>query len=749
MSYYLRRHSLLVATVLITLLGSGIRFHNLGGDSLWLDEILTINVARGGVSEALNVRDHPPLFYWLTLGAIHLLDENEFALRLPSLLAGIVSLPLLVTWGRVSRQPIAGLWAAFLLALSPFHLRYTQEARHYALLMMISVATYIFLYLALTRGKWRWWLFFGLSTMANLYTHYSAFLVLAAAISIIAIQVGRQIARQRQLTLLVRPFAAGVLILLLYIPWLPRLATAIGANLGPAAAPGTTGLTSLSVWLKEAFYAFGFATGPWPFLAALLCLTGLLTWAWQRRWLTLMLSLLVLILPFFLIITFQVARWAFPKYIIYLLPVYLLAIGVAVDHFLSVLAPVSTGRRAWVYASCSLALASAFFLANWHNLAAEYAYVERDWRGLVAHLVTVAEEGDIFVPINLDLHDGFNQGGIVMPYYLDQVFEDYTIIDGNHLALSNVEPFSNDRRQVWVIALNRVLPLRAANSAIAVEQFAGSLYLIHPGVPGETALAQLMMVYENMIPATVAPSPQCLLRHNLATLQTAAHAYETADQVLAEAKAQCPERGQAQARLQNEIDQRLLAQHLQNGRTDRAQIIAYRLLQTDAKDEAALAVLTVVDLWQQFVAGEVQVDNAAAPEPVQTRRYTMPSDGDWGDVLLVHPPAAVTYTLQLPTAPTALLFRMAMAPESWVWGGDGSTFIVRVTTGAEPPVELFRQHIGNQPADWRWHEGQVSLADYMGQVITLTLTTEAGPENDTTGDWAGWESPRIIWDPAQ
>lgn len=125
----------------------------------------------------------------------------------------------------------------------------------------------------------------------------------------------------------------------------------------------------------------------------------------------------------------------------------------------------------------------------------------------------------------------------------------------------------------------------------------------------------------------------------------------------------------------------------------------------------------------------------------------MPQNGDWGDVLFVHSPAAVTYTLTLPDAPTTLHFRMAMAPESWVWGGDGSTFVVRVQPSDRLPVELFRQHIDNTPQNQGWHEAAVSLAPYAGKSITLTLTTEFGPAGNSVGDWAGWETPRIMWQP--
>ena len=47
--------------------------------------------------------------------------------------------------------------------------------------------------------------------------------------------------------------------------------------------------------------------------------------------------------------------------------------------------------------------------------------------------------------------------------------------------------------------------------------------------------------------------------------------------------------------------------------------------------------------------------------------------------------------------------------------------------------------------DRAWHDVEVPLRQYAGQTITLTLETDPGPKGDTTGDWAGWESPRVVY----
>ncbi len=106
------------------MLAAALRFLNLGYDSLWFDEVLTRQTAAAGLAAALAVRDHVPLLYWLTTVALRLLPEHEVTLRLVSALAGVLAVPGLVALGRVVGRPRAGLWAALLLAVSPFAIRY-------------------------------------------------------------------------------------------------------------------------------------------------------------------------------------------------------------------------------------------------------------------------------------------------------------------------------------------------------------------------------------------------------------------------------------------------------------------------------------------------------------------------------------------------------------------------------------------------------------------------------------------------
>ena len=72
------------------------------------------------------------------------------------------------------------------------------------------------------------------------------------------------------------------------------------------------------------------------------------------------------------------------------------------------------------------------------------------------------------------------------------------------------------------------------------------------------------------------------------------------------------------------------------------------------------------------------------------------------------------------------------------------TFVVEAQPAGGVARELYRQHVGNDAADRRWHAVTLPLDDFAGQTVTFTLATEVGPAGDGTGDWAGWDSPRIV-----
>ncbi|HET7375078.1 MAG TPA: glycosyltransferase family 39 protein, partial [Anaerolineae bacterium] len=317
--------------LLIVLLGFAARFIHLGGDSFWFDELLTLDEARQNPVQVLSEpASHPPGLFLAEHFVLETWGSSEYALRLLSAWAGTLAIPLLYVVGSLLIGRRAGLLAAFLLAVSPFHIRYSQEARYYALQVALALAGMACLLIAL-KGRFRWWIGFGLAAALNAYVQFGSFLVLAGQIAFFGLIVlVRFLTRQwnlRQVLRLSAGLAVGLLVIgILYSPWLGSAVQGVLANIGPDASRGG-GWHGVPIgdWLSASYFAFGFMS---PILAAiigLLSLLGLSRAVYLRRadqfiWLG-----VGVFLPYLLIKFVDVARAPLPKYVLIVLPAYLLA----------------------------------------------------------------------------------------------------------------------------------------------------------------------------------------------------------------------------------------------------------------------------------------------------------------------------------------------------------------------------------------------------------------------------------------
>lgn len=759
---------LLPATA-ITFLAAALRFLNLGYDSLWFDEVLTRQTAAAGFAAALAVRDHVPLLYWLTTAALRLLPEHEVTLRLVSALAGVLAVPLLVALGRAVRLPRAGLWAALLLAVSPFAIHYSQEARHYALLLLFGLLATVLLLRALERDRRRDWLAYGVAAALALLTHYSAWLLLAAQAAVVAgWLLGRARAGERGVVARLAPAAAVVGLALLLLA--PGAAGAIRAN--TAAAAGTTAAAPLSVWLGELWLAFGFDRAG-PALVLSLAAAGGAVGLARRRPAAAGVLAVSAVVPVLLIQALGISRFALPKYVIYLLPIYLLAAGVGVVAVIGWWALVgrrwlSLGERRAAGVAASL-MAAAILLVAWLPVTEAYERMVHDWRGAAAAL-GAAGPGDVVLLLALDTGDGFNAAGVVAPTYLDPGFR---LIDGNHLTAGEAAALAGARGRVSALVLNLYAPVTVDDGRWVAANHQGSLYSLARVAHGDAAgashflewvapsgsggmngrrtaestthedvLEQIAALYAQLIPQAI-PAAACDLTLRLTHVQLARGDNDAAAAALAARAPDCPANADARAAT-TAVRHAQLAEALATGDAAAADRLAAALLADDPRDPAALAVVTVADVLALLAAGELDIDAGDAPEPVEARRFEMPTDGDAGDVLFTHPPAAVSFTVALPDAPTTLQFRVANDPQSWAWGGDGVTFVVTARPAGATARELFRQHVANDDAGRGWHAVALPLDEFAGQTVTFTLATEAGPAGDGTGDWAGWDSPRVV-----
>ena len=247
---WLRQHAFALGLWSIVALGGFLRFFLIGDKTIWLDEALTIEPARlsfaGGWHWLVSLDAHPPLYYLLLRVWLRLFGDGAFASRALSAVCGTLTLPVFYAMaqrllhaasegaefrvrGLGGRERIA-LLATFILAISPFHVRFGQEVRMYSFItLLVTVNLYLLSRLLCEQrpGRWLWW---GLATSeaAVMLTHNTALLYpLALNVAVLAAVAVRAAAHEPATAageacwpFLRRWTLFQVLALLLWSPWI-------------------------------------------------------------------------------------------------------------------------------------------------------------------------------------------------------------------------------------------------------------------------------------------------------------------------------------------------------------------------------------------------------------------------------------------------------------------------------------------------------------------------------------------------
>jgi hypothetical protein len=204
---------LLVAIVAVGLVPRLLQF----GDGLYGDEVSTLYIVRDrGFADMLNVVSSdaeisPPLYFILAWFSTKLGSAPDLV-RLPSLLAGIASIPLVYAVGAKALSRAAGLIAALAFSLSPFMVGYAVNGRVYAVAIALLLASTLAMLYAASTKRTGWWVAYGAFSCAAMYSHYTVAFVLLAQLGWLAW------AHRGEL----RPaLIANVGAAVLYLPWLP------------------------------------------------------------------------------------------------------------------------------------------------------------------------------------------------------------------------------------------------------------------------------------------------------------------------------------------------------------------------------------------------------------------------------------------------------------------------------------------------------------------------------------------------
>ena len=209
-----------LAVIAVVLLGGVLRLYHLTALSLWVDEGITISVARLPWPTVLGLHGayevHPPL-YFAFIKVVSLGLPEAVAGRVVSLIAGTLTIGVLYLLVARLVQPWAGVLASLALAVAPLHIWYSQEARQYALVVLLIAISYLALvaYVQSRRGAWA--IVYGVALLLSVYVEYSASYALLPQ-GVVLLYLLRQQGRQVWPVVAAAGGAA-----LGFLPWLPQL----------------------------------------------------------------------------------------------------------------------------------------------------------------------------------------------------------------------------------------------------------------------------------------------------------------------------------------------------------------------------------------------------------------------------------------------------------------------------------------------------------------------------------------------
>jgi 4-amino-4-deoxy-L-arabinose transferase-like glycosyltransferase len=261
----------LLALGALTVLALGLRIVGID-QTLYADENFTYRIViqgslAGVISDVYHTSITPPLHYVLAWLPLRFGGDKPVLIRLPSLILGTAFVPLIFVLGRRIAGVGTGLLAALVVAISPFAIWYSDEARAYMLMMFLVALSTLAMLKSVNGGGRRWWVVYAVSACAALYSHYTAVFVIVAQ-GLWALWVHRE--RWRELLIV------NAAVVVAYLPWIPGFLEQRKNDVGidiidsfsPPLTPGLMVTLPLRTLIGHPYFALSDFPGPKAWLLA-------------------------------------------------------------------------------------------------------------------------------------------------------------------------------------------------------------------------------------------------------------------------------------------------------------------------------------------------------------------------------------------------------------------------------------------------------------------------------------------------
>jgi mannosyltransferase len=376
-----------VLLILVTVLAAVLRLHALTAKSFWLDEGISVEIARmpwPRFLEALWSGEANMTLYYLLLRFWLTLGTSEGFIRGLSVLFSVATVPAVFFLGARLFGRRTGLLASLLLAVNAYHIRYAQETRSYAMVVFFAALATWLLVKNLQAPSSAHWKTYAVLCALTTYSHFfGALLVPAHIISLLSWRRDEIPWRKLVssflvfgvLTVPIAIFVFAIYVLKLGAPpnlWFPPLQPdsllILGADFSgvygrilltlDVLAIGMAALGAARVRNSEAH-----ASDAWAY-------TLLFSW---------------LVTPVVIVLAISLVKPLFiPRFLIYCLPAFLLLVAVGISR-------LRPPALAW---GLFVAIAACSILGDLRYYQYDFDMRRQDWRAVTSYVFDHAQPGD-------------------------------------------------------------------------------------------------------------------------------------------------------------------------------------------------------------------------------------------------------------------------------------------------------------------------------------------------------------------
>ncbi len=209
--------------LLILIIATVLRFYHIDFQSIWMDEIHTINEASPNKSfsevyDALMTSEpHPPLFFFLIHILFKIFGYTTFVARSFVAIIGVAGVFSIYLLGKEIFSKKVGLISSLLLAVNYFHLYYSQDARMYGLLFLMTTLSFYYLVKFIKKPTLKTAVINGIFSALMIYCHFFGLFAYFAQYLILLyfVVIPFEIDRKK---FLLYCFISGVVAFILYLP---------------------------------------------------------------------------------------------------------------------------------------------------------------------------------------------------------------------------------------------------------------------------------------------------------------------------------------------------------------------------------------------------------------------------------------------------------------------------------------------------------------------------------------------------